>query len=101
MNSPQYAIYNLPSYNVKKESFNSRKVELELQDVCDELENINGWHFRIDPSKQYIYYADIDGFDNDIYEFRDDIFELVNMQFGIKLENNDFNIPNDISAYNI
>ena len=39
-----------------------------LTNICDELENINGWHFRINPAKQYIYYADIDGFENDIYD---------------------------------
>lgn len=86
----EYALYNLHTYLIPSERFHIYKVDFSLEEACDELESIGGWHYRIDPGKKYIYYADIDGFTSDILVFRNDIFELLESKYGIELEPADF-----------
>jgi len=91
-----FSIYHLSSYNLKKSWFDSRRVYLNLKDVCEELETEGCWHFRIDPSKKYIYYADLDHMSCSIEEFRKDVFKDLSDYYGEDLQDDDFKYTKNV-----
>jgi len=92
-------LYNLQSYKVRTADFDKHRTDMDLETACRALATRSGWHFRIDPGKKYIYYADLDGIECEIEEFRDDLYDIISSKYGITLDADDFKYTMNRSKY--
>ena len=97
MTEQEFSIYALPNYAIRKTAFNSVKHVYNLNTIVSVLTTNKGFHFRINPATKYIFFADIDNFEDDINIFKNDIYAVIKNDYGIILDENDFKYTRNIS----
>lgn len=65
----KYKLYALDCYNKNKEFIKTNYKEYILDDLIIELNKNKGYHMRIDPEKNYIFFGDCDEFKGNFNEY--------------------------------
>jgi phage/plasmid-associated DNA primase len=91
MNS--YSIYQVKNYKINDFDNFIAKQELEfdsIEDICEELENDNFYHFRIHNKQKYIFFGDIDGYEKGIDNFMNILKDFLKKHYGLSFTKKDF-----------
>ena len=87
-----YKVYSVENYStMKQKDFDDNKIELSIQELSTELlENNNHYHFRIHPNTQYIFFGDIDHYNQPIETFRDKLKVFLKDEYSLEFTDDDF-----------
>ena len=87
-------IYSLHSYKVSKETIENGFEEHDTSEIATLLEEDKGYHYRIEPSKSYIFYGDVDQKKNGKHttwkQFREALIEFMDTEYDVKLMEQSF-----------
>jgi phage/plasmid-associated DNA primase len=89
----QFYLYNVEDYSIANESFikDNAKSFNNIKKITKELEkNMCSYHFRIHNKEQYIFFGDIDYFQNDIKNFFDLLEDFLEEYYNLELNYEDF-----------
>jgi hypothetical protein len=65
-----YKIYSVKKYSgMTNNDINAVKKEYTIKRILEKIEDDNGYHIRIDPEKNYIFFGDVDGHLKKIKDF--------------------------------
>src|SRR5271169_3143625 len=81
----KYRLYALDSYKKFDEFINNGFIEYFLDDLIEELENDKGYHMRIDPEKNYIFFGDCDMFNGTFDEFAELLIGFLKQHYNINV----------------
>ena len=93
MSKKQFRLYSIDKYKGKNEDFIDKTgfKLFGINDLCKELESNNGYHFRIDPIKNYIFFGDCDGYKGKTFkDFANLFISFLNKYYDISLNFSDF-----------
>jgi phage/plasmid-associated DNA primase len=86
-----YRIWEVKNYSVDKEEFKNliEKKSIDYDDIdeiCEDLEDDNSYHFRIFNNNRYIFFGDIDGYKKNIDEYMNVLFEFLKKRYNLDKE---------------
>lgn len=92
-----FKLFSLPYYNGwTKEKIASDYSEYNLKDLKKELKEDNYYHERIEESKSYKLFGDVDHYDKSFEEFARILIDFMWKGYGIKIEMSDIRESNNI-----
>jgi len=81
-----YRIYSLRNYYVSKEFIEDGYAMFHLSVLEKELLNNKGYHFRIKEEGQYIFFGDLDGYNNHFGSFRVILHDFMKQYYSIEIK---------------
>jgi hypothetical protein len=96
----EYIIYPVKSYKIQNFEEFIKKNGLEfnsIDEICEELENDKSYHFRIHNNCQYIFFGDIDGYENGIDAFIKILKDFLKKYYNLSLNKKDVMYTENIS----
>lgn len=86
----KFKIYSIDTYKGKTLQFIDENFEeLVIDDVIEKIKIDNGYHMRIDPNKNYIFFGDCDGYNGTFNEFCNLLIKFLDKCYDIKIDKND------------
>jgi P4 family phage/plasmid primase-like protien len=86
----KYKLYALDNYMKRKDFVDNGYIEYGIKSLIKELENDKGYHMRIHPRCNYIFFGDCDGFRGSFNDFANLFMCFLDKYYEIKLQLNDF-----------
>ena len=86
MTNKSYKIYSINKYsdwNEKK--INSIKKEYNIDKILEKIEDDNGYHIRINPEKEYIFFGDVDGHIQKFKDFSNFLIDFLKNKYGVNV----------------
>ena len=85
-----YGIYSVTKYsNWNDEKINNVKKRYTMDDILEKLEDDNGYHIRINPDKNYIFFGDVDGHEYNFKDFAKFMIKFFKNKYDIIISNDD------------
>jgi phage/plasmid-associated DNA primase len=83
-----YRIWKVKNYSVDKEEFknliDNKSIDYDnIDEICDDLEDDNSYHFRIFNNHRYIFFGDIDGYKKNIDEYMTEFFDFLKKRYNL------------------
>src|SRR5271170_5633177 len=95
----KYKVYAINNYGEATTEFIKNKYnEFHIESLVDELEQDNGYHMRIEPAKNYIFYGDCDKFDGEFEEFAGILIDFLGRHYGITVSLGDISYTKNESV---
>jgi phage/plasmid-associated DNA primase len=86
-NQTETKIYAVKNYGIREKDFIKYETSFNTVDtVCNELETDKSYHLRLKKGNNYIFYLDLDGYQNSIDKFLNDLKLFFNEKYNIILE---------------
>jgi phage/plasmid-associated DNA primase len=85
----EYVVYSVKDYKIHdfKKFMMTNLLEFDsIDDICDELIHDKFYHFRVENETQYIFFGDLDGYQNDIKIFFEFLKKYLLKYYDIKIE---------------
>jgi hypothetical protein len=97
-----YKIWSIKNYSIAGEKFiNEEFIEFDdVDDLVDEIEYDNHYHFRTIKGKKHIFFGDIDGYKNNIEEYMEELFLFLNENYNIEKQEYFYTESTDKKKYN-
>lgn len=88
----KYILYSVTNYATADINFikNQQLLFPTRKKVLDALTNDNNYHFRIHNKTNYIFFGDLDGYNDDISIFRSKLKDFLNQRYNLSFEDNEF-----------
>lgn len=82
----KYKLYAIDNYKASTQKFiDTKYVEYNLKNLVDELEIDKGYHMRICPDKNYVFFGDCDKFNGSFNEFAELLMDFLKKYYKIKV----------------
>jgi phage/plasmid-associated DNA primase len=90
--SPTLKIYSINLYSIANAKFikNNAIETNNINEITTHLSNDNGFHFRIHKKSQYIFFGDLDNYENSINSFIIILQEFMKEKYDLKFSKEDF-----------
>ncbi len=89
----EYVIYAVDNYLIKNYSSFLKKQAIKfdsIKNICEELKNNKYYHFRVHNKQTYIFFGDIDGYDESIINFIKKLKEFLKEFYNLSFNANEF-----------
>jgi len=86
-----YEIFSVKDYENANSNFIKKNSILynSINDLCEELQKDNYYHFRVHKNKDYIVFGDLDNFQQGIDKFKEIFIDFLKNKYNIDVENDD------------
>ena len=88
----KYILYSVPNYSLAGLDFinNNGLNFLTKKSLIEELKKDKNYHFRVHNKTNYIFFGDLDGYNNDIIVFREKLNKFLSEKYNISFQENEF-----------
>jgi len=86
-----YEIFSVKDYeNANSNFINKNSIHYKsINELCDELQKDNYYHFRVHKNKDYTIFGDLDNFQQGIDKFKEIFIDFLKNKYNIDVENDD------------
>ena len=86
MEEKTYKIYSVKKYSgMTNNDINAVKKEYTIKRILEKIEDDNGYHIRIDPEKNYIFFGDVDGHLKKIKDFSEFLVQFFKNKYSLNI----------------
>ena len=84
MTEKTYKIYSVKKYSgMTNNDINAVKKEYTIKRISEKIEDDDGYHIRIDPEKNYIFFGDVDGHSKKFKDFAEFLIQFFKNKYTI------------------